>query len=96
MSGIVGARAISLVERGGIEEWVHPRVFFTRGLSGDKEYMVVVTAGRTICNCPAGNRGVDCYHALAAKMLCRDRQPPPARAAMGERIRATGDLGGTW
>lgn len=67
MSDIVGAKAISLVQRGGITENTYARVFEAQGSKGDT-YTVVLGAGAH-CNCPAGREGRRCYHVAAARLL---------------------------
>jgi uncharacterized Zn finger protein len=69
MSDIVGAKAISLVTNGGIEE-KPARVFEAQGSTGTT-YVVVLGAGRHdgSCTCPAGREGRRCYHVAAARLL---------------------------
>lgn len=70
MSDIVGAKAISLVSRGGIAERPHARVFTAAGRGGS--YTVVVghlkvgSVPRYECSCPASGR---CYHGEAALLF---------------------------
>lgn len=73
MSGVVSAKAISLLQQpDGIIE-LTARVFRARGSQGDV-YTVVIGAGRDFCSCRAGKRGAGCYHARAAHLfMARER-----------------------
>jgi uncharacterized Zn finger protein len=68
MSDIVGGKAISLVQRGGIVEDEYARVFYAQG-SGGSRYTVVVTSRSATCTCEAGRNGRRCYHAAAAHLF---------------------------
>lgn len=71
MSDIVGGKAISLVQRGGIEEVKHVRVFRVP----ERGYTIVFGVKPTDafpryqCTCAAGLAGRRCYHGEAAALL---------------------------
>lgn len=67
MSDIVGAKGISLHQRGGVRELTHARVFEADGSNG-VTYTVVLTARRALCTCMAGSEGRRCYHVVAARL----------------------------
>lgn len=68
MSDIQGAKAISLVARGGVREIEHVRVFDVDGSSGTP-YRVTVTADGATCTCEAGRHGRQCYHVRAVRLV---------------------------
>lgn len=70
MSDIVGAKAISLVQRGGVVERPGRRVFEAEGSNG-ATHIVVLGVGRrgASCTCAAGQAGRRCYHVAAARLL---------------------------
>jgi uncharacterized Zn finger protein len=84
VSDIVGAKAIALIQRGGVEERSGARVFNARG-SGGQTYVVVIGAHRLgegprdLCTCPAGMAGRRCYHVAGARLLAlRERDEATA------------------
>lgn len=87
MAGIVSAKAFSLIQRDGIVERDHARVFRAVG-SGGQPYVVVIGAHplgegpRATCSCPAGVAGRRCYHVAAAGLLmARERDAEIKRQA---------------
>lgn len=75
MSDIMGAKAISAVSNGLIEELPYARTFVLRSESS----VHVVTIGApegtgTTCTCRAGQAGRECYAVQAAKLLMRKRR----------------------
>lgn len=97
MSSIQGARAISLALSDDIEEREHVRVFVVESTSGN-HYTVVFGAypvrgsavgAKPVCNCPAGVRGVECYHVKAARLvMAREREDAGEVRAVAERATA--------
>lgn len=67
MSGIVGAKAISLVTRGGVHETDERGVYTVEGSEPGKRYVVTLGADES-CTCRAGECGRRCYHLAAAKI----------------------------
>lgn len=71
MSDIVGAKAIALVQRGGIVEAKSARTFIAEGSAGARYEVTFGTRDiravpRYSCTCPASGR---CYHGDAAALL---------------------------
>lgn len=81
MSGIVGAKAISAVANGDIEERLHARTFVVRGKTGTTHVVTIgaLEPGKTVCTCKAGQSGQRCYAVGAAQLLiAREREAATA------------------
>lgn len=61
------AKAVELIEDGGIVPVSRPGVFAAASSDGTTIYVVDVNAGT--CTCPAGQHGRYCYHLAAAQIL---------------------------
>lgn len=60
------AKAVELIEAGGVVPTSRPGVFRTVGSSGD----VIYLTHSATCACPAGLRGRStCYHSLAVRLI---------------------------
>ncbi len=85
MSDRVGAKAISLLGRGGITEYRGARVFEAQpSAPGQTPYVVTLYAGTARCTCEAGQRGRRCYHAEAARLYARDHLRPGEAPRLAE------------
>jgi hypothetical protein len=60
------AKAVELIEAGGVVPTSRPGVFRTVGSSGD---VIYVTHVKGHCSCPAGLRDRLCYHAVAVRLV---------------------------
>lgn len=79
MASIMGAKAISLVQRGGVEERPHARVFRVESSTPGTKHTVVVSGGEPLadptCTCIAGEMGKACYHVAAVRLvMARERR----------------------
>jgi hypothetical protein len=77
VSSITGGKAITLAQReGAVVERPHARVFLVES-SGGGHYVVVLHArpldARPVdsCTCKAGQRGAECSHVMAARLVVR-------------------------
>jgi hypothetical protein len=71
MSDVMGAKAISLVQRGGITE-AQGRIFRAQG-QGDT-YTVTFTGAKALCTCEAGKHDRPCYHVRAARLFMAEER----------------------
>jgi hypothetical protein len=60
------AKAVELVELGGIVPVRGRRIYRATSTDGTRTYLTAVTGQ---CNCPAGLHGHACYHVTAARLL---------------------------
>jgi uncharacterized Zn finger protein len=73
MSGIAGAKAISLVTSGKVRELVG-RTFEVEGSNGSRYVVTVeVVSAQAVwkCTCPAGVNGRRCYHVDGARLAAK-------------------------
>jgi hypothetical protein len=61
------AKAIELIEAGGIVPSSRPGVFFA--VSSDGSTVYVADLGEGTCTCKAGQKGRACYHLPAARLI---------------------------
>jgi hypothetical protein len=71
MSGITAAKAMQIARDGQITEEPTARVFRV------KTYTVVIGRGPDICTCQAGQRGIRCSHARAARLVLAEQRQEP-------------------
>lgn len=60
------AKAVELIEQGGVIPLRGRRVFLSMSSDGLTAYRTAVTGQ---CNCPAGLKAVRCYHVAAARIV---------------------------
>lgn len=80
MSSIIGAKAIGLVHRGEILEDTYARVFRVQGSKPGTVWVVTITKGDRLCNCPAGVQRRACSHVGAASLMMARAREHRARA----------------
>jgi Family of unknown function (DUF6011) len=61
------AKAVELIEAGGLVPSIRPGVFFAVSSDGSTTYITDTGAGT--CTCKAGERGRRCYHLIAAGLV---------------------------
>src|SRR5690606_9819310 len=77
------AKAIELIEDGGVVPTTRTGVYHTVGTEGDEVYKTAITG----CTCPAGLRGrYVCYHRIAVEIVEAARQTAPSLTVVREPI----------
>lgn len=70
----VEAKAVALLNAGGVTEELSARVYRARSSSEDgRVYRVVIEVDATTCDCEGGRHGRRCHHAVAAEMALAER-----------------------
>lgn len=77
------AKAVELLEDGGVVATSRPGVYYTVATEGDEIYKTAIAG----CTCPAGLRGrYICYHRIAVEIMEAARQAAPSLSVVREPI----------